>query len=322
MIIERLNFSEVSNSTNQELPEEKYPQESISHDNLCDYFDSVKSRIPDELITRHDWEERIYGADNITAPAVYKELTQFISEREKSIDGPNPLGELWSEDIDVLTKEKIRKNVDHLVDENKGRELLGAGGYAHVHIDSFDDGFCMKIAHEGTELQTVSEFLREVTIQDLVANKIKHSTVFTPKPIYCKTTKPHAILMERVHGCNLEEIGLHHEKASRFINILSTDHHVHIQVITDFILEMHKLGVLHGDLHPRNIMLTDDFRWAIIDFGKSHFEYSLEEDPLEDTQGNNEVNRFQLKQDKEISRISGIVNSVYEAIRIANINQS
>lgn len=318
MMSEQPNFSEFPNASNQNLPETETFENSISYDALCDYFDSMKQNIPPELLKRHAWEDRVYEATGESISQVYKDLKFFIDTRDRVLEGQASFGELWADDVDPATKEQIKQNANRLILESRTQEFLGEGNYAEVYVDPFDDAFCVKIAHEDArESQTTSEFLREVSIQDLVASKIEHPSVFTPKPIYCKTTKPNAILMERVHGCNLEEITENSEKALRFKELLNLERATQVEALKSFILQIHRLGILHGDLQLRNMMLTDDLRWAIIDFGKAHFEYSSEEDSNDIRQANNEINIFELRQEQEVARISDIVTMVYESVRKA-----
>ena len=76
-----------------------------------------------------------------------------------------------------------------------------------------------------------------------------------------------------------------YQLAQMTVDYLQFDQVMQIVILTILQLQkMHDLGIIHGDIHPGNVILMEDDGWDIrlIDFGSSMFEDELEmADPME-----------------------------------------
>jgi len=80
-----------------------------------------------------------------------------------------------------------------------------------------------------------------------------------------------ALIMEKIDGMTL----------SQYLKI-NTNNHINIIIkivnsLYNAVTSLHNVGYIHGDLHGNNIILCDDYRIKLIDFGQSDFIGSINE---------------------------------------------
>lgn len=108
------------------------------------------------------------------------------------------------------------------------------------------------------ELDFVLEGYSMIEVAALIDSVNGSPRVTVPKP-YMELTSPRVLVMEEVAGVTVSSI----EAGSRPANGSEV-----VRTLADILLEgalVH--GVFHGDLHPGNIMVTDEGKVALLDFG-------------------------------------------------------
>jgi len=80
------------------------------------------------------------------------------------------------------------------------------------------------------------------------------------------------LVLEHVHGRNLEQVFRESRPAPREAARL-------IAEVAGVVAYAHRRGVIHGDITPRNILIDDDDRARLIDFGLSKIENAWGEEP-------------------------------------------
>ena len=102
------------------------------------------------------------------------------------------------------------------------------------------------------------DFVEEANNTELIADLIEdHEDLVVPRVIRPYVTE-RLLVLERIHGVKLEaEHGLPRERAER---LASSFFRAYIRQVT-------QVGLYHADPHRGNILLTDDGRLALLDFG-------------------------------------------------------
>jgi len=102
------------------------------------------------------------------------------------------------------------------------------------------------------------DFIEEASNTELIAQQLEdYEDLIVPRVIRPYVTE-RALVLERIHGRKLDaDHGLPQERASR----LASD------FFRAYIRQVTQAGVYHADPHRGNVMLTDDGRLALLDFG-------------------------------------------------------
>ena len=177
-------------------------------------------------------------------------------------------------------QEKIARDLIESADEK-----IGKGQSANVYVDPEYPDLCYKQITEGRNVNTI-----EVEAKFLEAVRSIDSDVGVPLPTMTisfdyekkgQSLHCNAMAMERINGMTLQEIAdtrtfpkgvepKNKEDLKKFRDSF--------QNIKKFIMEMNdKLGIYHTDLKERNIMLDQDGKWWIIDFGEAKKVYFEDE---------------------------------------------
>jgi len=183
------------------------------------------------------------------------------------------LGEMNFGDAEL--QEKMRKAI-----ENE-RNFLGKGGSAHV----FDLGDqCIKIMPNRHEDPRASMFDlgNSVEVEFKTQDQLRHLNVdgvYAPRTIaFFSGKKITAIVMERLNAANAQVVANKKEnlpdgflgkkelKKENLEEILDE----FFNTLEAYVGEMHDLGIVHGDLKLRNIMIDRETgKPRVIDFGRS-----------------------------------------------------
>ncbi|MCA9054041.1 MAG: serine/threonine protein kinase, partial [Planctomycetaceae bacterium] len=141
------------------------------------------------------------------------------------------------------------------------RRLIGRGGFGEVYLaydDELDRNVAIKVPRGSrfADSEAIDAFITEAR----VAAKLRHPGIATIHDVGRVPNVGCFIVMEYVEGCSL---------ATRLI-----DSPLEPDVAADIALQIaiaaryaHTLGVIHRDLKPANIMVDDDGRLRILDFG-------------------------------------------------------
>jgi tRNA A-37 threonylcarbamoyl transferase component Bud32 len=131
-------------------------------------------------------------------------------------------------------------------------EMIGAGAYGMVFVK---DDLALKVAKEGSILSQEVEIAEEMGKAG-VGPEI-HDSIRNSDGYYA------AMLMERIEGKTLsqrmEDAGDAGVVGFREMDILDN--------FFNRREKMHRAGIIHGDLHNENVMVSDDNKVKIIDWG-------------------------------------------------------
>ena len=140
------------------------------------------------------------------------------------------------------------------------QEKLGSGGMGVVYAAMLEEGeerVALKVLHRSLTYddENVSRFMREVRL----AARIDHPNVV--KMIDSgRIDEAYYLAMELVEGRNLYDIVCE--------GPMSIDHTLEVSgQIAEGLAALHEAGIIHRDVKPENILVTNDWRVKITDFG-------------------------------------------------------
>ena len=142
------------------------------------------------------------------------------------------------------------------------QQKIGVGGMADVYLGKdtlLGRPVAIKILHQnfGSDQDFVARFKREAQ----AAGKLNHPNVVSMYDVGFDQGF-HYIIMEYVSGCTLKEYIQHHG------NQVSVQEAVKIVVaIAEGLEHAHMMGIVHCDIKPHNILITDSGRIKVTDFG-------------------------------------------------------
>ena len=141
------------------------------------------------------------------------------------------------------------------------RQKIGVGGMADVYQGKdtlLGRPVAIKILHQnfGSDQDFVARFKREAQ----AAGKLNHPNVVSMYDVGYDQGY-HYIIMEYVAGCTLKEYIQHHAR-------VSVQEAVKITIaIAEGLEHAHAMGIVHCDVKPHNILITDAGRIKVTDFG-------------------------------------------------------
>ncbi|WP_126937523.1 Stk1 family PASTA domain-containing Ser/Thr kinase [Veillonella sp. CHU740] len=141
------------------------------------------------------------------------------------------------------------------------RQKIGVGGMADVYQGKdtlLGRPVAIKILHQnfGSDQDFVARFKREAQ----AAGKLNHPNVVSMYDVGYDQGY-HYIIMEYVAGCTLKEYIQHHAH-------VSVQEAVKITIaIAEGLEHAHAMGIVHCDVKPHNILITDTGRIKVTDFG-------------------------------------------------------
>ena len=142
------------------------------------------------------------------------------------------------------------------------QQKIGVGGMADVYRGKdtlLGRPVAIKILHQnfGSDQDFVARFKREAQ----AAGKLNHPNVVSMYDVGFDQGF-HYIIMEYVSGCTLKEYIQHHG------NQVTVQEAVKITVaIAEGLEHAHMMGIVHCDVKPHNILITDSGRVKVTDFG-------------------------------------------------------
>jgi len=154
-------------------------------------------------------------------------------------------------------------------------ESLGAGGMGEVYRardTRLNRDVAIKIL---SSERTLSENARHRFQREaMAASALNHPNIITIYEINCVEHIDY-IAMECVRGSTLASLLKH--------SVLSVHQVLRYSAqIADAVAKAHSVGVIHRDLKPGNVMLTEDGLIKVLDFGLAKFDRTLSTDPSED----------------------------------------
>jgi len=181
---------------------------------------------------------------------------------EKSVETENT----WTESFDFIKNKSLRDEIERYV--TNPDNLLGKGGAAMVFSL---EGQCIKLMKNRHNSDLVDMYNlgntveNEFKIQGML-DQFEVDGVYSPMSGICFVGQENAaIVMEELHAVNLQMVLLGREELPNTFN--KEDFCAKLE---SYIYEMHDLGIAHGDLFARNIMIDNETGLPrVIDFGRS-----------------------------------------------------
>lgn len=142
-------------------------------------------------------------------------------------------------------------------------ELVASGGMATVYraVDHrLDRDVAVKVLHQhlASEPKTVSRFQEEAR----TAAKLNHPHVVNvmDQGLDEQTGRPY-LVMEYIHGNTLRQVLNHHGKFAPHVAL------AYLAAISNGLAAAHRAGLVHRDMKPENVLVSEDGRIKVTDFG-------------------------------------------------------
>ncbi|WP_417847696.1 serine/threonine-protein kinase [Thalassoglobus sp.] len=151
-----------------------------------------------------------------------------------------------------------------LISKYRVVRLLNAGGQGHVYLAQdfqLNRKVAIKVARFSIDENIVSA--DTVISEGELLAKVNHPRVAQIYDCGVHAGRPY-LVMEYVEGCTLKDYLRDHPLSSRQIHKMILDVAVAVKTI-------HAHGILHLDIKPENIMVTNDERCKLIDLGAAWF---------------------------------------------------
>jgi tRNA A-37 threonylcarbamoyl transferase component Bud32 len=252
-------------SKNNELPAE----------NRVPYFeqriDSLLEGLQSQGIDTRRWNEEYLEVpdDEAALESFHERLQSFIEQREEAL-----LAFDFTKEYTDQEKERLKqfdREVRASFRDPDG--FLGNGATAEVYSMPRNDTVCVKFIISQERYNENNHLRKEFHYLSKVFEHTKERSVTTPYPIFLRihANEGHSYGMEKIQGASLSQIL---EQPEKYIDLLlqasKIDREKTEENLVEFIEAMHEVGVVHGDLYQRNIMLDREGRLYVIDFGKAH----------------------------------------------------
>ena len=150
-------------------------------------------------------------------------------------------------------------------------ERIGEGGMALVYkarCQLLDRFVAVKVLKD--QFVNDEEFVRKFRRESQAAASLSHPNIVNIYDVGVEDdndNKIHYIVMEYIKGKTLKDIILQNVKLSLDDTINYSNH------IGDALQDAHKNNIVHRDIKPQNIMITDDNRVKVTDFGIARATY-------------------------------------------------
>lgn len=231
-----------------------------------DLVDALFATIPQEL---KDKQLAKYQAQQYTLKQATYEALVFLEKRKEG----------WFYEGNELSKNSLINAIKSINGiQYEIDQFIGKGKAAKVFQIPNDERFCVKFLHTpAQQLNTMEQEFHALT--DAYNSSSLFSIIHIPKPEALAKNisgEKSFFTMEQVFGCTLLELIEYPSKKEQILKSLQmteeeliaflTDKDKHSKIEKDLEI-MHKKGVIHGDIHPRNIMISKNGSLYLIDFG-------------------------------------------------------
>jgi len=235
--------------------------------NMKAWQDEYES-LPDDLALFEDFASRLadFQEGREDALASFDFSREGLSEENKA-------------ELRQFDREVMRAFKDH---EN----FLGNGATAEVYGMQDNNELCIKFIidqdayNQNNHLRTEFDYLDKVSKHTATRQSL---VVRVPYPWFLRihAKEGHSYGMEKIPGASLSQILEFPDKYSHLIDLAQgLDREALIEQLVQFVEEMHACGVTHGDLYKRNLMLSDEGKLVVIDFGKAKtIEFAGDKEP-------------------------------------------
>lgn len=222
-----------------------------------------------------------------------KLLKAFIERRESSLD---QFTSPWTNQDININPDAIRNVVIEIrIAMSNTDAFLGNGSVADVFTlrnQSFnqDRWICAKVVSNYARYSEGVLTTQEISFLDML-RKISVRGVRTPVPYFVFSgIGMDGIVMEHLDAFNFRRI-IEKQTTEGIKDKLPQGFDVddYFDRLLAYVVEMHKMGILHGDLHLRNLMIDRKTNMPyLIDFGKAKFAWQIDKTRMsvEDLQRN------------------------------------
>lgn len=241
------------------------------------FFNLVERVDPGTRETRRFREILKEAEDTGDYEAALKSLEDFLERRETSLDQVKISWENPELHIDREGLEQMVREIKYAV--RNPDAFLGNGSVAEVYtLRRPGSNLCIKWITDYARYAEGVLTSKELEFLDVLRN-LKVEGVRTPKPFFAfSTLRMDGIVMEQLNATNFRRViekqtteGIPDELPPGF------DVQRYFGALERYVKEMHKLGIYHGDLHLRNMMIDRQTGLPyLIDFGKSKFDWELD----------------------------------------------
>ena len=176
---------------------------------------------------------------------------------------------------------KLLRDIE--IKTNDKEKFLGSGATAavctlqHEMEDKTERMVCAKIIRDHQQYDLGATVHVELEFLDRLSN-LNVRGVRTPKPLFSfSSLKMTGLAMENLDAVNLEQT-LKDRTADSTKEKMPASFNVeeYFDCLREYIVEMHKLGIIHNDIAPRNMMIDRETGLPrVIDFGRSQLVASL-----------------------------------------------
>lgn len=231
-----------------------------------DLFESFGELLPKELVSRN---VQSCATQNKNVRETLYFLLSLIEKRLST----------WEVDGDELYKEEAVATIDLLSSARFNTDLfLGRGNAGYVFVAPGAEGYCIKYVH--TQERQALSIEEEHTLLGQVNLVAKKFEALRIPQAHCVAKniegKKNFFTMEKINGLTLEQlVDFPSKRTTEYPNF---DLETIIDILEDMSLRkkllrdlttLHDSGIIHGDIHPRNIMLDSRGNFFLIDFGNA-----------------------------------------------------
>lgn len=111
------------------------------------------------------------------------------------------------------------------------------------------------------ELRTDNQKYIEILKNEIDKYNLIKQFSFIPRILYYRMKESHYIIYEYIKGKNLSQIQITNDKQK--IELLIS--------ICEILEKLHKLSIIHCDIKPENILISEENKIYLIDFGNARF---------------------------------------------------
>jgi tRNA A-37 threonylcarbamoyl transferase component Bud32 len=245
--------------------EETLQQKTV--DGNEDIFEFFDTELPEELIQRNIVDSKIQKRNLYTALIFFTELV----EKRKNT---------WEINGNQRYKEEALATITTLSSARFDQSLfLGRGNAGHVFVaPETDGGYCIKYLHNPSRQASTLEG-EYVILGDV--NRIADTFEALKVPqAHCMAKNiegtKNFFTMEKISGLTLEQLVDFPSKRNSEYPDFTTEHIIELlenkhtrEILLRDLSKIHASGVIHGDIHSRNIMLDTHGSLVLIDFGNA-----------------------------------------------------
>lgn len=246
---------------------ETFLENEIAEDNE-DIIESILHTLPEELVVK---KLESYRGKDISLAIAARECLELVRKRSM----------MWQYDGEEAYYPEILQTIKIFEGAKYQQDLFkGKGNAAYVCEVPGVPGVCIKFLHT-PHMQRYSPE-REFGILSTVGKIAKNFKALNVPHAHAVAVNMEAhksfFTMETIDGVTLEQLIELPGERQKFLERANLSEEAIIDLLGDMnliekmkqdLVYLHEQGILHGDIHPRNIMIDIDGEFHLIDFGNA-----------------------------------------------------